>query len=280
MERSSAVGGTTANAAIREGAMSQDSSSINDFYEIAHSVPIYEYKNPTRTWLHTKRRDLIIAKVRQYATGKRVGKALDVGFGSGVYLPVLTELFKEVVGLDSKECMVRHAGPLMEQYPHLQTVAGDITNCQMPSDSFDLIVCSEVVEHIADSQKATDEMYRVLKPGGILILSTPQRWSLLELMARIAYFPGIKSIVQLMYPGEPIFDPGHINLMTAKEVARQVTKAGFSIRERFKSGAYIPLVSDLMGEPGLRFAQWLEANTPAGPLSDVLLWDLFCIAEK
>jgi len=247
--------------------------------EMEHRVPVYEYKNPTRTWLHSSRRDWIIAKVRQYAPKGRTGRALDVGFGSGVYFPVLSELYGEVVGLDSQEFMVDHAESFTKQYPNLKIVADDITNCKLPSDSFDLIVCSEVVEHIANSQKAIQELYRLLKPKGILLLSTPQRWSFLELMARIAYLPVVIKLVQLIYPGQPLFDPGHINLMTEKEVTRQVEVAGFTIREKFKTGMYIPGVADLMGEMGLKFERWLEPKVRNSQISGVL-WEQYRVCEK
>ncbi len=256
--------------------MSTEAPGDND---IAHRVPVYAYKNPTREWLHGSRRDWIISKVRQYAPPTRSGKALDVGFGAGVYLPVLAELFDEVVGIDTQEMMLDYVRPLTAKYSNLRVVAGDIANCGLPPASFDLIICSEVVEHIVDSQKAISQLHDLLKPSGILVLSTPQRWSLLELMARIAYLPGIFTLVKLIYRGQPLFDPGHINLMTEKQVVRQLETAGFSIRERFKSGAYMPVIADLMGEIGLRFARWLEPKIRNGPFSGQL-WVQYYIAEK
>jgi SAM-dependent methyltransferase len=256
--------------------MSTEASADND---IAHRVPVYTYKNPTREWLHGTRRDWIISKVRQYAPSIRNGKALDVGFGAGVYLPVLAELFDEVVGIDTQQVMLDYVRPLTRKYPNLRVVAADIATCGLPPASFNLIICSEVVEHIADSQKSIAQLYGLLQPGGILILSTPQRWSLLELMARIAYLPGMFSLVKLIYRNQPVFDPGHINLMTESQVVQQLETAGLSIRERYKSGAYIPVVADLMGEPGLRLARWLEPKIRNGPFSGQL-WVQYYVAEK
>jgi SAM-dependent methyltransferase len=174
--------------------------------------------------------------------------------------------------------MLEYVKPLTQQYPNLRIVSGDIANCGLPAEYFDLVICSEVVEHIADSQKAISELYSLLKRGGVLILTTPQRWSLLELMARVAYFPGIFSLVKLIYR-EPVFDPGHINLMTETQVVRQLEDAGFSVRETFKSGAYLPIFADLMGETGLRFERWLEPKIRTGLLSGIL-WVQYYIARK
>ena len=49
----------------------------------------------------------------------------------------------------------------------------DITNIACPEHSFDLIICYHILEHIEDDQKAMQELYRVLKPGGICLVQTP-----------------------------------------------------------------------------------------------------------
>ena len=49
----------------------------------------------------------------------------------------------------------------------------DITDLKFEEDSFDVIICNHVLEHIEDDQKAIGELYRVLKPGGWAILQVP-----------------------------------------------------------------------------------------------------------
>ena len=49
----------------------------------------------------------------------------------------------------------------------------DITSIPQPSASFDVILCSEVLEHVPDPTKALDEFTRLLKPGGRMILTVP-----------------------------------------------------------------------------------------------------------
>ena len=239
---------------------------------------LYNSKNPTRRWLHCIRRDWLIEMIYRYAIEKQQRLALEVGPGSGIYLPILAERFEKVIASDVEEAYIKYASCLQDKYPNLSLVIDDITNSRLSEASFDLIVCTEVLEHIADSVSAIREMYRLLKPGGLLILSTPQKWSPLELTAKIAFMPGIIDLVRLIY-NEPILETGHINLMTAKQVTHQLQITGFCIREHFKSGMYLPLIAEFTGKWGLRLEQWLETKLRNEPL-DWLLWTQYYIAEK
>jgi SAM-dependent methyltransferase len=49
----------------------------------------------------------------------------------------------------------------------------DITDIQFPDDSFDVIICNHVLEHVPDDRRAMREVYRVLAPGGWAILQVP-----------------------------------------------------------------------------------------------------------
>ena len=53
------------------------------------------------------------------------------------------------------------------------TVKADITNLPFPDDSFDVILCSHVLEHVVDDRKAMRELYRVLRPGGWALVLVP-----------------------------------------------------------------------------------------------------------
>jgi len=55
----------------------------------------------------------------------------------------------------------------------LADVTGDITNMSFKNDTFDLIICNHVLEHITDDRTAMSEIYRVLKKGGLGILQVP-----------------------------------------------------------------------------------------------------------
>src|SRR4051812_40778458 len=149
---------------------------------------LYNSRNPTRRWLHCSRRDWIVDALRhEAAVGVATECAIEVGPGSGIYLPILAELYKHVIGTDIEQQYLQASHRLLYRYPNVELLIDDITSSRLPSASADLLLCTEVIEHISDSATALKEMRRILRPGGVLVLSTPQRYSPLELAAKVAF---------------------------------------------------------------------------------------------
>jgi 2-polyprenyl-3-methyl-5-hydroxy-6-metoxy-1,4-benzoquinol methylase len=236
---------------------------------------LYESRNPTRRWLHRARRDWITERLTRLAA-ERHGAALEVGPGSGVYVPVLARLFDRVTVADVHDAYLDAARALAAEHPNVGVVQDDIRAPALPAASFDVILCTEVIEHIVESRAALAGMRRLLRAGGTLVLSTPQRFSPLEVCSKLAFLPGIITLVRLVYR-EPILPTGHVNLMTAGEMRRQLEEAGFTIRESHTSGVYLPLLAEAGGATGQRLAAWLEGRMRGGPLG-WMLWTQYYVA--
>jgi SAM-dependent methyltransferase len=63
----------------------------------------------------------------------------------------------------------------MPDYPP-PDICGDVLNLPLADNSVDAVLCTEVIEHVTDMQRAIDEIERVLRPGGLLLASTPFLW--------------------------------------------------------------------------------------------------------
>ncbi len=200
-----------------------------------------------------------------------------MGFGAGVYLPALAASFCEVTATDLDQAHLDHAQPLRDRHPNLRVLADNITDSQLAAASFDFILCSEVLEHIPAGDRVLAGLRRLLKPGGILLLSTPQRRSLMELACKLAFMPGVITLVRRIY-GEAVFETGHINLMTERELTAALMAHGFAIREQFKSGLYLPLIAEFGGVRGQRVAQALETRIRRSRLS-FALWTQYYVVE-
>ncbi|MBV8772836.1 MAG: class I SAM-dependent methyltransferase, partial [Deltaproteobacteria bacterium] len=230
----------------------------------------------TRRWLHCTRRDWVISKIAECARERR-GRALEIGFGAGVYLRALASHYDEVVGTDLSDSQLEYVRMRTADLINLQVLIDDITDSHLPAHSFDLVLCSEVLEHIPDTQKAIGGIRRVIAPGGLLIVSTPQRRSLMELACKVALLPGLINMVRRVY-GEAVFETGHISLMTERQIRQALESVGFHIRQQFKSGLYLPLVAEFAGNRGLRLERWLEERLRDGPLSWTL-WTQYYVAQ-
>jgi 2-polyprenyl-3-methyl-5-hydroxy-6-metoxy-1,4-benzoquinol methylase len=244
---------------------------------IALLETLYNSTNPTRRWLHCTRRDWLIARIAECAR-ERPGRALEIGFGAGVYLRALANHYKEVVGTDLNQGQLEYARARTADLANLHVLIDDITDSRLPAHSFDLVLCSEVLEHIRDVSRAIAGLRRVVAPGGFLIVSTPQRHSIMELACKLALMPGVINVVRWVY-GEAVLETGHVSLMTERQMMAALDLAGFHIQQHFKSGLYLPLVAELGGITGMRLERWLEERLRDGPLSWTL-WTQYYVAQS
>ena len=106
-------------------------------------------------------------------------KVLEAGCGTGNYVVSLTKMRHNVTGIEIDSKRVNIAKKYMQDYniDPKKIVLGDLTKLPFKKESFDAIFCHGVIEHIIDSNKAIEEMTRVLKKGGFAMISVPNRYT-------------------------------------------------------------------------------------------------------
>ncbi|WP_084544785.1 glycosyltransferase [Derxia gummosa] len=105
--------------------------------------------------------------------GKRV---LDIASGEGYGSALLSRTAASVCGVDIAGEAVLHArGRYGASRPNLQFMQGSATAIPFPAAEFDVVVSFETLEHLAEQDEMLAEIRRVLKPGGLLVISTPDR---------------------------------------------------------------------------------------------------------
>jgi SAM-dependent methyltransferase len=110
---------------------------------------------------------------------------LDAGCGEGyVYLNYLVGTFNRVYGADLDYRRLRYS---IDQHPRLKVINGNIQNIPFAANTFDLVVCLEVLEHVGNPEQALAELHRVTKRYTILSVPNEPLWRIGN-MLRGAYW--------------------------------------------------------------------------------------------
>ena len=111
------------------------------------------------------------ALVRDAIKDKNV---LDLACGEGYGSFLLSANAKSVLGVDISDETVAHARKKYKN-PNLAYKQGAAAKLDLDSDSFDVVVSFETIEHLAEQREMVSEIHRVLKPNGVFIVSSPNR---------------------------------------------------------------------------------------------------------
>ncbi|KAB0269707.1 class I SAM-dependent methyltransferase [Microvirga brassicacearum] len=141
-----------------------------------------EAVNEASHWWFVGRRRLFAREIIE-AKLPRTAKILDVGTSTGTNLRMLRDIgFADVEGLDFSEeaisyCASKGLGVVKQ---------GDICAMPFPEGTFDLVLATDIIEHVDDDLKALSEIARVLKPGGLALVTVPAFRVLWGLQDRVA----------------------------------------------------------------------------------------------
>ncbi|MEV0278938.1 methyltransferase domain-containing protein [Streptomyces sp. NPDC050610] len=154
---------------------------------------------------------------------------LDVGCGDGTAAAIASAALPghRFVGVDWSQGALRRAAGGM---PY--AVRGEVTGGGLPfaSGVADAVLFSEVIEHLVDPDGALEEIRRVLRPGGHLLLSTPNLAAWYNRALLLAGVQPVFSEVSLRQihgrPGTQVV--GHLRLFTARALRELLTASGFA----------------------------------------------------
>jgi ubiquinone/menaquinone biosynthesis C-methylase UbiE len=123
---------------------------------------------------------------------QRLSRVLEVGVGSGIFVPQLLSHAEHVTGIDIHASfngvrqMLQAEGVPPERVELRQ---GSILDIPFPDGSFDAVVCISVLEHFADSDAPLRELARVVTPGGFLALGFPARTEFTDSLFKLLGHP-------------------------------------------------------------------------------------------
>ncbi|MGE5097046.1 MAG: class I SAM-dependent methyltransferase [Betaproteobacteria bacterium] len=108
----------------------------------------------------------------RWAAGRRV---LDIACGEGYGSALLARNAAHVTGVDVSREAIEHARQAYRDLANVEFREGSCTRIPLPDGSMELVVSFETLEHIAGQEAFLDEVARVLSPGGVLLLSCPNK---------------------------------------------------------------------------------------------------------
>jgi ubiquinone/menaquinone biosynthesis C-methylase UbiE len=166
----------------------------------------------------------ILRAVELAAPHGLIGKHLDIGSGKGELLAQLANRFPD---LQSFACDC--TDQLMKR-PNQKVEVVDLNHQSLPfaPDQFDLVTCSETIEHLENYWRVLREVYRVLRPGGFAVFTTP---NILNLRSRFRFFStGFYNLFGPLMPDEKdVYSPrGHINPVSWFYLANALLSVGFT----------------------------------------------------
>lgn len=241
--------------------------------DVAFQSNLYEDVNPTRRGLHLGRREWVEQAILEHLPPG--GRALEVGVGCGIFTRFLQRHAARVEAVDINPDFIAAVR-------HLPRVHARVADATRPLDVglHDLALCSEVIEHVPPerSEAMLRSIAGSLRPGGVLVLTTPQRFAAVELMARLLRFGPVLALARRLYGSAD--ELGHINLLTARQLQRQIESAGFTIERHAWFGFYLPVVAEFGGAAGAKLLARVGRALSGIPVLRELLWTQAYVLRK
>jgi len=190
----------------------------------------YGWKSAAASHMHARFMPPLLALAGNLPPGARV---LDVGCGNGFTVGVFLEMGCDAVGLDLSAKGIAIA---RQAYPkcRFELLAADEHILErLGCDPFDLVLSTEVVEHLYDPRSYARGCFGALKPGGRFICSPPYHGYLKNLILALAG--------KWDAHANPLWDGGHIKLWSRSTLALLLTETGFR-KLQFRGVGRLPYV--------------------------------------
>lgn len=151
-----------------------------------------------------RRHEIAYAQLLEHCRDRVV---LEAGSGEGYGANMIADVARHVIGVDYDQSAVEH---VRARYPRVEMIQGNLAELPLDDSSVDIVVNFQVIEHLWDQAQFLRECLRVLRPAGLLLISTPNR---------ITFSPG----------RDTPLNPFHTRELNAAELDELLVEAGFTV---------------------------------------------------
>src|ERR1700721_1460776 len=116
-----------------------------------------------------RRHEVVYQQLARRGAGRDV---LEAGCGEGYGADLIAGVARRVTAVDYDEATVAH---VRARYPRVEVIHGNLAELPLPDHCVDVVVNFQVIEHLWDQPQFVSECFRVLRPGGRLMVATPNR---------------------------------------------------------------------------------------------------------
>ncbi len=222
--------------------------------------------------------DLIIERrhrMVQPHIGGRGGTLLDFGCGTGTQTLLFLDDFESLRGVDVDTASIQKFRSTITRRvldARVEAIEYDGHTLPLGNATVDFVVSFEVLEHVQDEQRALDELHRVLKSGGRLAISVPNRWWIFETHG--AALPVLKwnRVPFFSWLPKPIHDRwARARIYSRREIVRKLRDAGFHVEDAVYITAPMDVVKNARLQRFLRWAIFRGDRTVVPTLSTAVL---------
>ena len=230
-------------------------------------------------WGYRKRLRFVRSVVEDYFRSRDPStiKILDVGCGNGSQLSIpLARLGFNVTGIDPDEASVSHAQRLAE---HVTSARFRCASVEDVTDNFDVVILSEVLEHVADPAHLLKAGARLLNPDSVVIVTTPNGYGEFEMDSWLFGALRIQRVVDKLATNKSQVlgstdndDCGHVQFFTRRRLHKIFKECGLTVwREAAASLFAGPFAGHLLARSS-RFIQWNAGVTDRLPMALASGW--------
>jgi len=149
-------------------------------------------------------------------------KILDIGSALGTFLKIAHDRGWEVKGVELSEFGVQHTRTRYGFEVH----HGDVTTSNFPAQSFDAITMWDVIEHVEEPVANLEKVIELLKPNGLLLLTSDSYDCIMAMVARLLYK---LSLGKFTYPVRRLFIPHNKSYFTTKGMESLFTRLNLEV---------------------------------------------------